>query len=329
MAKTPETVTTMLQEIRDRTADGVKADIDTLLEYKRKDCEERGAPFDGKLYFWDKLFYTRVRRNKEFSVDEAATSQYFPAEPTFDAMLKVFQELFGFIFVQLTEKNRARISPTGKSADIAWHPDATIYSVWDDDAGAGFRGYLYLDLQSRDNKYSHDACFTLQSGFRNQDGSDFYPSAVLLCNLPKATPAKPALLKHDDVVTIFHELGHAIHTLAAQSTWARARDVEADFLEAPSQMLENWCWTPSVLRRLSGHWQTGEPIPDAMVERLVAAKNMNAALDARESVHTALFDMVIHSGKSQEEVKKMNCCKIWNELRTELTGLQGPVEMGM
>ncbi len=330
MAKTPERVNTMLQNIKDLTEDGVKAHVATLLGYKKKDCERRGAPFDGKLYFWDRLFYSRVRRSNEFSVDEVATSQYFPAEPTFNAMLKVFEELFGFVFVQLNEADRARVSPTGKSEDIAWHPDASIYSVWDDDeAGGGFRGYLYLDLQSRDNKYSHDACFTLQSGFMHQDGSEFYPSTVLLCNLPKPSAAKPALLKHDDVVTIFHELGHAIHTLATKSTYARARDVEGDFLEAPSQMLENWCWTPSVLKRLSGRWDTGEPIPDDMISRLVAAKSMNAALSARDSIHTALFDMVIHSGESQAHVKAMNCAKIWNELRTELTGLQGPEELGM
>ncbi|TQV94511.1 metallopeptidase MepB [Cordyceps javanica] len=330
MAKTPARVNTMLQNIRALTEEGVKDDIATLLDYKKKDCEGRGAPFDGKLYFWDKLFYSRVRRMEEFNVDEVAASQYFPAEPTFNAMLDIFAELFGFVFMQLDEAARARISPTGKSEDIAWHPDAIIYSVWnDDEAGGGFCGYLYLDLQSRDNKYSHDACFTLQSGFTNEDGSDFYPSTVLLCNLPKPSSTKPALLKHDDVVTIFHELGHAIHTLAAKSTFARARDVEGDFLEAPSQMLENWCWTPSVLRRLSGRWDTGEPIPDEMIAGLLAAKNMNAALSARDSIHTALFDMAVHSGESQEHVKAINCCRLWNELRTELTGLHGPEEMGM
>ncbi|KAJ3499294.1 hypothetical protein NLG97_g459 [Lecanicillium saksenae] len=330
MAKTPERVNAMLQSIKDLTEEGLKIDIATLLEYKKRDCEERGAPFDGKLYFWDKLFYARVRRSKEFSVDEVATSQYFPAESTFNAMLKVFEELFGFVFMQLNEGDRAKLSPTGKSDDIAWHPDASIYSVWnDDESGSGFQGYLYLDLQSRDNKYSHDACFTLQSGFMHQDGSEFYPSTVLLCNLPKPSANKPALLKHDDVVTIFHELGHAIHTLTTKSRYSRARDVEGDFLEAPSQMLENWCWTPSVLKRISGHWDTGKPIPDEMITRLVAAKNMNAALSARDSVHTALFDMFIHSGESQEQVKAMNCCKIWNELRTELTGLQGPEDMGL
>lgn len=319
----------MLQRITDLTASGVESDVAALLAYKKKDCESRGAPFDGKLYFWDRLFYSRLRRQEEFSVDEVAVSQYFPAEPTFKAMLEVFEELLGFVFVQLSEEDRARISPTGKSADIAWHPDASVYSVWDDDeAGGGFRGYLYLDLHSRDNKYSHDCCLTLQSGFTTDDGIPFHPSTVLLCNLPKPSTTKPALLKHGDVITIFHELGHAIHTLAARSTYSRARDVDADFLEAPSQMLENWCWTPSVLRRLSGKWDTGEPLPEGEIARLLAAKNMNAALDARDSVNTAKFDMVVHSGVSPDEVRKVNCCRIYNEMRTELTGLQGPDELG-
>ncbi|OAA72291.1 metallopeptidase MepB [Cordyceps fumosorosea ARSEF 2679] len=331
MAKTPARVHAMLQTILDLTEDGVRADVAALLRHKQADCVARGAPFDGTLHFWDRLFYSRVRREVEFGVDEAAVAQYFPVGPTVAAMLAMLGELFGLVFVRMDEEaDRARISPTGRAGDVAWHPDASLYSVWDDDddeqGGGAFCGYLYLDLHPRDGKYGHDACFTLQSGFTRPDGRPFHPSAALLCNLPgpAAEGSKPALLHHADVVTVLHELGHAVHCLAARSTHARARDVAADFLEAPSQMLENWCWTPSALRRLSG-----VPIPEELVARLVAARGVNAALDARDAAHTALFDMRVHSGESPAHVRGMDCGRLWNELRTDLTGLHGPGDMGM
>lgn len=320
----------MLADLRNRTEKGAKADLDALLAYKKADYEQRSIPFDGRLYLWDKAYYSRIRMEKEFNFDGTAFSQYFPAMDTFNKMLKVFEEVMGFKFIHLSEDDRAQISPTGKSQDLAWHPDAEIYSVWNsEDLGGEFRGYLYLDLYPRDNKYSEDMSLTLQSGFIKDDGTEFYPSAVLICNLPTATATRPALLEHEDVVTIFHELGHAIHDLAGKSKYARSRSVVWDFLETPSQMLEHWCWTPSVLKSLSSHWETGEQIPDKMVEALLSTRGMNAAIDVRDSLLRPLFDMAIHDVATAEEVKAIDYCTLFNQLRHDIRLTAGPEDIGM
>lgn len=320
----------MLQDLKDRTEQGAKADLDALLKYKKIDYEERGIPFDGRLYLWDKAYYSRIRMEKEFNFDGTAFSQYFPAMETFNRMLHVFEEVMGFKFVHLTETDRSSISPTGNPKDIAWHPDVETYAVWNsEDLGSGFRGYLYLDLYPRDNKYSEDMSLTLQSGFMDEDGTEFYPSAVLICNLPTATATSPALLEHEDVVTIFHELGHAIHDLAGKSKYARSRSVVWDFLETPSQMLEHWCWTPSVLKSLSGHWHTKEPIPDEMIKALLNTRQMNAVIDVRDSLLRPLFDMAIHDVATSEEVKKIDYCTLFNQLRRDIRLTAGPEDIGM
>ena len=136
---------------------------------------------------------------------------------------------------------------TGKADDISWHEDVKIFSVWDDEGeGGGFVGYLYLDLHPRPGKYGHAANFSLQPGYILPNGTRRYPATALVCNFSKPTETKPSLLKHDEVVTLFHELGHGIHDLAGRTKYSRfhGTSVVRDFVEAPSQMLENWCWTP-------------------------------------------------------------------------------------
>ncbi|PNY24215.1 Saccharolysin [Tolypocladium capitatum] len=331
MAKTPANVNEFLGDLRKRLAPGGVKEADRLLEYKKRDCQERGAAFDGSLYLWDVPYYSRVMKEKEFSVDEVEISQYFPVESTFAGMLKIFEEIFGFVFVQLEASDRARLSPTGKAEDIAWHEDVGIYSVWDDEAaGSGFCGYLYLDLHPRDNKYGHNANFNLEPGYVREDGSRNYPATALVCNFSKPSPTKPALLKHHEVVTLFHELGHGIHDLAARTRYSyfHGTSVVDDFVEAPSQMLENWCWTPSVLQALSRRWDTDAPIPDDMVERLVKTKHFNSATATLTQLLYGLFDMAIHTPRSHDDIEGMHVGRLWNQLRHDISGVKGPEDQG-
>ncbi|KAL3965387.1 hypothetical protein ACCO45_002391 [Purpureocillium lilacinum] len=331
MAKTPATVNEFLGDLRKRLAPGGVKEADRLLEYKKEDCEKRGASFDGSLYMWDVPYYSRVMKEKEYSVDEVEISQYFPVESTFAGMLKIFEEIFGFAFVELKEEDRARLSPTGKAEDIVWHEEVKVYTVWDDEAaGSGFCGYLYLDLHPRDNKYGHNANFNLEPGYIRDDGSKNYPATALVCNFSKPSPTKPALLKHHEVVTLFHELGHGIHDLAARTRYSyfHGTSVVDDFVEAPSQMLENWCWTPSVLKSLSRRWDTNAPIPDDMVERLVKTKNFNSATATLTQLLYGLFDMTIHTPKSHDDIKTMHVGRLWNQLRHDISGIKGPEDQG-
>lgn len=332
MAKSADKVNEFLDDLRVRLAPGGLKEADKLREYKKKDCEERGVPFDGNIYTWDLSFYSRKLREQEYSIDEMKISQYFPVESTFDGMLKIFEEIFGLAFVELKEEDRARLSPTGKAEDIAWHEEVRIFSVWNDEAGgAGFIGYLYIDLYPRDNKYGHMANFNLEPGFITEDGEKHYPATALVCNFSKPSESKPGLLKHREAITMFHELGHGIHDLVARTRYSyfHGTAVVRDFVEAPSQMLENWCWTPSVLKALSKHWESGESIPDELVDGLIRTKHFNTATDTLGQIVIGTFDMTVHSPESQDAVKAINPGRLWNQLRHDISaGLKGPEDAG-
>jgi len=332
MAKTPKTVLDFLGDLKTRLAPGGVKEIAHLLELKKNDHEARGLPFDGNYYLWDHRFYDRLMVEKEYSIDENAIAEYFPLRPTVAGMLNIFEELFGLAFVELTPEDRARISPTGKAEDITWHEDVTVFSVWDDGSeGDGFVGYLYLDLHPRQGKYGHAANFNLQPGFLQKDGkARRYPATALVCNFSKPTPKKPSLLKHDEVVTLFHELGHGIHDLAGRCRYSRFHGTSTvrDFVEAPSQMLENWCWTPSQLRALSGHYETKAKIPDDLIEKLISTKHVNAALFNLRQLHFGLFDMSVHTAKTHEAIEALDLSKLYNDLRAEISGIKGPEAQG-
>ena len=331
MAKTPKTVLDFLGDLKTRLAPGGAKEIDHLLALKKKDHEARNLPFDGNYYLWDHRFYDRMMVEQEYSIDENAIAEYFPLKSTVAGMLRIFEELFGLVFVELTPEDRKRISSTGKAEDIAWHDDVIIFSVWDDSSeGGGFVGYLYLDLHPRPGKYGHAANFSLQPGFLKADGTRRYPATALVCNFSKPTDKKPSLLKHDEVVTLFHELGHGIHDLAGRTRYARYHGTSTvrDFVEAPSQMLENWCWTPSQLRSLSNHYESGEPIPDDLIEKLVSTKHVNDGLFTLRQLHLGLFDMTVHSPKTHEELEQLDVSKLYNELRVQLSQIKGPEAQG-
>jgi metallopeptidase MepB len=358
MAKTPKTVDDFLADLRSRLSDGGVAEIKTLKELKKKDLDSRGEKYNDRYYLWDHRFYDRMMEEKGYSLDQQLISEYFPLQTTIEGMLKIFEELFGLVFVELTGSDRDEISPSGKGRDIVWHEEVQVFSVWDDEGeGSGFVGYLYLDLFPRQGKYGHAANFNLQPGFMTENGTRRYPATALVCNFSKPTPKKPSLLKHDEVTTLFHELGHGIHDLVSRTTYSRFHGTSTvrDFVEAPSQMLENWCWTPSQLKSLSHHYsslssdyleawkeqqrqvndmvtaKSEKPevkIPDNLIANLIKTKNLNGALFNLRQLHFGLFDMFIHGPKSHEALEQVKISEKYNELRREISHLDGPEVLG-
>lgn len=171
----------------------------------------------------------------------------------------------------------------------------------------------------------------------------------MVCNFSKPTEKKPSLLKHDEVVTLFHELGHGIHDLVSKTIYSRFHGTNTvrDFVEAPSQMLENWCWTPSQLKSLSKHYSTISPeyykawkehagdkpdpaaeIPDELIQNLIKTKHVNAALFNLRQLHFGIFDMTVHEPKDHEAIKDMNVSETYNKLRKEIASLDGPEVLG-
>jgi metallopeptidase MepB len=352
MAKLPKTVDDFLGDLRTRLAPGGKKEIEKLLELKKEDLKDRGIN-DGtqETYFlWDHRYYDRLLLEKDFSLDQQVIAEYFPLQTTIQGMLKIFEELFGLVFVEIIGEDRADLAEGGKASDIVWHEDVQVFSVWDDEGeGSGFVGYLYLDLFPRDGKYGHAANFNLQPGYIDENGKRRYPATALVCNFSKPTPKKPSLLKHDEVVTLFHELGHGIHDLVSRTTYSRFHGTNTvrDFVEAPSQMLENWCWTPSQLRSLSHHYsylssdyeaaykessgaekKPSEQIPSSLIANLINTKHVNDALFNLRQLHFGMFDMTVHEPESHEDVEKLDITTTYNRLRKEISQLDGPEALG-
>lgn len=352
MAKTTKTVDDFLGDLRERLTKGGASEKKTLAALKEKDLKSHGAgkTFDGQYYLWDHRYYDRLMLEQDYSLDQEKLAEYFPLQTSIRGMLRIFEELFGLTFVEVTGSDRASISPSGKGDDIVWHPDVQVFSVWDDEGeGSGFVGYLYLDLHPREGKYGHAANFNLQPGFIQENGTRKYPATALVCNFSKPTPKKPSLLKHDEVVTLFHELGHGIHDLVSRTTYSRFHGTNTvrDFVEAPSQLLENWCWTPSQLKALSHHyssllpeyeaaWQEqakgqakpDDKLPDELISNLIKTKHVNDALFNLRQLHFGIFDMTVHEPSSHAEAEAMKLSELYNKLRHEITGLDGPEAYG-
>ncbi|KXT15468.1 hypothetical protein AC579_10592 [Pseudocercospora musae] len=345
MAKTPKTVDDFLGDLRTRLAPGGLKEIEKLKALKK---EVTGK--DDKYYLWDHRFYDTLMLERDYQLDQNKIAEYFPLQTSIAGMLNIFEEIFGLQFVKIEGEHRDQISPSGKGNDIVWHEDVHVFAVWDD-AGEGgeFVGYLYLDLHPREGKYGHAANFNLQPGFIKEDGSRRYPATALVCNFSKPSPKKPSLLKHDEVVTLFHELGHGIHDLVSRTIYSRFHGTNTvrDFVEAPSQMLENWCWTPSQLKSLSKHWsylspeyeaaykasasgsdKPSETIPDGLIQSIINTQHVNDALFNLRQLHFGIFDMTVHEAPDHKWVKNLDASETYNRLRQEISKLDGPEALG-
>ncbi|KAJ2163001.1 metalloendopeptidase [Coemansia sp. RSA 552] len=281
MAKTPANMLQFENDLRQRLDPKADLEIAEIEALKKADKKEAGEAYNG-LFNWDYRYYSTKAKNTKHDIDEEVLNQYFPMDQVTRGVLDIYQNMLNLKFVQVDDP-------------AVWHADVTTYEVWEAD-GSDFVGHFYLDLYPRSGKYNHACVNPIRSGFERADGSRQYPAAVMLANFPKPTSEAPALLNHDDVVTLLHEFGHIFHHICTKTRWAYfgLDSVQMDFIEAPSQMLENWAWEPSVLRRFAVHYKTGEPIPEDLVRRLVAAKNEGSGLFNLRQIFFGLFDMAIH-----------------------------------
>ncbi|KAL5313616.1 hypothetical protein ACEPPN_018037 [Leptodophora sp. 'Broadleaf-Isolate-01'] len=353
MIKSPETINSFLADLKSKLKARGLNEVEKLKEIKRIDMECRGEPFDGHYYMWDDKFYQRLMLQKEFSFDVQNVAEYFPLNTTIKHMLEMFEKLFGMEFIAIDGKDRDKLAETGNGNDIIWHPDVQMFSAWNTGSDEEFLGYLYLDLHPRQDKFGQAANFNLRPGFIDAEGQRSYPATALVCNFSKPTTKKPSLLKHDEVVVLFHELGHGIHDLVGRTRYARYHGTMCvvDFCEAPSQLLENWCWSPEPLKSLSQHYSTLSPeyfqvwkegqaenssefahlpekITDDIIANLLRTKNVNSAIFTLVTLHAAIFDMTVHQLESPEAAANLNTSKIWNTLRSNIMPIDGPDSQG-
>ncbi|CAL1713196.1 unnamed protein product [Somion occarium] len=279
-----------------------------LLDMKKEELEQKGLPFDGEFYIWDYRYYDRKYIEKSLDLDDMLVKEYFPVAVVVPAILSIYQNLLGVKFVEHKGET--------------WHPEVQQFSVWEKDAKdeSGFVGYCYLDLFPRESKYSHAAVWGLLPGYARPDGKRSYPLAAMVANLAKPTPSKPALMRHDDVVTFFHEMGHVFHGLLSRTQFGRFHGtrVARDFVEAPSQMLENWCWEPKVLERMSSHYETQKPLSSELIEKIVKSRYVNVGLFYLRQLFFANYDINVHTAQESEDYTAL-----WNTLREKISLVKG------
>lgn len=314
MAKTSQNVLDFENDLLSKLKSKAEAEIKLLQNLKQQDFKSQGLDTKSKnastYYIWDHSFYNNKLLQEEYQVDEQKISEYFPLQSTVDKMLKFYETLFNLKFEEVTDESKKSV----------WHEDVKQISVWklDDPAKPEFMGWIYFDLHPRDGKYGHAAEFGLAPGYFDETtNSKKRPVCSLVCNFSKSTKTKPSLLKHSEVTTFFHELGHGIHELMGDVHYARfhGTNVNRDFVEAPSQMLEFWTWTPAELKKLSSHYITGDPLDDQLIESLVKSKHVNGGLANLRQLHFGLFDMTLHNSKDG----KVDVDAAWNDLREKIT----------
>jgi Zn-dependent oligopeptidase len=233
------------------------------------------------LQSFDFRYYDTQLRRRDYGVDPTEVASYFPLQNVLDGLFELTGEVFGLHYRQIDVPR--------------WHPDVLAYAI--DDANTGNEiARFFMDLFPREGKFSHAAAFPLVPGRRLDDGGYQQPVSAIVANFTKPTADRPSLLQHQEVETFFHEFGHILHQTLTEAELVRfaGSSTEGDFVEAPSQIMENWTWEPEILSRFARHYETGEPIPTTLVSQLTAAKNLNLALLTLRQAQFGLLDMWLH-----------------------------------
>ncbi len=222
---------------------------------------------NGKMYAWNGGYASAKYKKKHFNIDEREISEYFPVKSTIDKIFEIYQNFLGLKFEEVL-------------ADNLWHEDVKLFKIFDAKNNQ-LLGTLFLDLYPRDNKYKHACMADIVHTTKYKDvktGSyyDVPGLIIVIANFPKATKEKPALLKHDDVVTFFHEFGHAMHGLLGKTELSNfsGTSVKRDFVEMPSQMFEEWMWDKGILKFVSSHYKTSQPLSENLIDKKIELKKL-------------------------------------------------------
>lgn len=276
MADSPAQIQHFLNDLASRARPYAQRDWETLCAFSKEHLHLT------HLEPWDIAYAAEKLRQAQYDFSEEELRAYFPAPQVIQGLFYVATHLFGIHI-------KADTAPT-------WHTDVAFYRI--EDSAGKLLAHCYMDLYARAGK--HDGAW--MSGLRNRKrlghGQIQTPIACITCNFPRPLGDQPALLRHDDVITLFHEFGHSLHhmlTKVEEPSVAGIHGVEWDAVELPSQMLENFCWSWEVIQMISAHVETGLPLPHAVYQRMLAAKNFQKGITTLRQIVFSTFDMHIHS----------------------------------
>lgn len=277
MAESTDQVETFLLDLAARARPIAKNEVAELQAFARA-MEGDRAP---ALEAWDITYYSEWLKRERYRLDQEELRPYFPFNRVLTGLFAVVEKLFG---VQCVQRNDVSV----------WHPDVRYYAVLQ--GGEEVAGF-YLDPYARSHKRGGAWMADCRVRRRRADGTLQRPVAFLTCNFTPPAAGRPSLLTHDEVTTLFHEFGHGLHHMLTRIDVASISGINGvpwDAVELPSQFLENWCWQREAIPLLSGHHESGEPLPEALLDCLLEARNFQAALQLLRQIEFALFDLRLH-----------------------------------
>lgn len=274
MAESPDKVIEFLQDLAAKSKPQAEQELAELKAFAKA---EYGVE---DLEAWDVGYYGEKLRQQRYAISQEELRPWFPAEKAIAGMFDVVNRLYGVEFATLDNVD-------------TWHKDVRFFNIT---RKGEVIGRFYLDLYAREHKRGGAWMDVCRSRWK-QDGKLQLPVAYLTCNFTPPVGDKPALLTHDEVVTLFHEFGHGLHHMLTKVDYAAISGISGvawDAVELPSQFMENWCWEKEGLAIISGHFETGEPLPEAMLNKLLAAKNFQSAMMMVRQLEFSLFDFKLH-----------------------------------
>ncbi len=305
MAENPEQVLGFLNDLAQRSRPVALKELGELLEYAHR---HHGAEH---LEPWDIAYYSEKQREHLYDISDEELKPYFPESRVIPGMFEVVQRLYG---VSIREV-----------ADVeTWHDDVRFYEIVDEHHV--IRGQFYLDLYTRQHKRGGAWMDDCISRMRRADGSIQTPVAYLTCNLTPPIGSEPALFTHDEVTTLFHEFGHGLHhmlTRVERIGVSGINGVAWDAVELPSQFMENWCWEREALNLISGHYETGNPIPDSLYKKMHAARNFQSGMQMVRQLEFSIFDFRLHLEYDTTQTNQIQ--RLLDEVRSQVSVLKPPV----
>ncbi|MGM8225106.1 oligopeptidase A [Cellvibrio sp. ARAG 10.3] len=301
MAESTQQVLEFLNELAQKSRPLAERDIQALRDFAAtQGCTD--------LQPWDMTYYSEKLRVEKYAISQEELRPYFPAERVINGMFDVVKRLYDIDIVQVAVFD-------------SWHPDVRFYHIFKN--GEKIASF-YLDLFAREHKRGGAWMADCRVRRKTATGTQL-PVAFLTCNFTPPVGDTPSLLTHDEVTTLFHEFGHGLHHMLTQIDVAAVSGINGvawDAVELPSQFLENWCWEPEAIPLISGHYQTAEPLPQALLDKMLAAKNFQSGMQMVRQLEFSLFDFRLHA--EYDPANPQDPQAVLDQVRREVAVVQAP-----